>query len=137
LTELHKESVSRIRVRYAETDAMGWVYYACYYQYFEVARSDLIRSSWKSYRRIEDEDGLRLPVIESGCKYLSGARYEDEIDVHTKLTIPDGIRLHFDYTVVLSETDELLATGFTVHCFMDKDGKPKRPPKSFMEFMRT
>lgn len=137
MTELHKDSVSRIRVRYAETDAMGWVYYACYYQYFEVARSDLIRTLWKSYRRIEDEDGLRLSVIESGCKYLSGARYEDQIDVHAKLEIRDGVRLHFDYSVVLVESDELLATGFTVHCFMDNNGKPKRPPASFMEFMRT
>lgn len=137
MTELHKKSVSRIRVRYAETDAMGWVYYACYYQYFEVARSDLIRSLWKSYRRIEEEDGLRLPVVESGCRYFSGARYEDEIDVRTKLTVRDGVRLHFDYEVVLADSSDVLARGFTVHCFMDINGKPKRPPASFVEFMRS
>ncbi|MBL0062864.1 MAG: hypothetical protein IPP40_15605 [bacterium] len=74
--------LSRVRVRYAETDAMGWVYYACYLHYFEVARSELIRGIWKSYRKIE-EDGLRLPVIEAGCKYVSGAQYEDELDVET------------------------------------------------------
>ncbi len=115
---------------------MGWVYYARYLDYFEVARSDLIRNLWKSYRRIEDEDGLKLPVVESGCKYVSGARYEDELDVHTKLTV-DGVKLHFDYSVRLAATGDPIATGFTDHCFMDAAGKPKRPPKSFLEFMES
>ncbi len=116
---------------------MGWVYYACYLQYFEVARSDLIRTLWKSYRRIEDEDGLKLPVIEAGCKYASGARYEDELEIHTKLTIESGVKLHFDYEVRLAETDAQIATGFTVHCFIDSNGKPKRPPIGFMNFLKS
>lgn len=116
---------------------MGWVYYACYLQYFEVARSDLIRTLWKSYRRIEDEDGLKLPVVEAGCKYISGARYEDELDIHAKLTLDGGVRLHFDYVVRLANSDTLVASGFTVHCFIDNEGKPKRPPSSFMQFLKS
>lgn len=126
------KSLSRVRVRYAETDAMGWVYYACYYHYFEVARSELIRGLWKSYRKIEDEDGLRLPVIESGCKYISGARYEDEIDIATALHMR-GARLHFDYTVSQALSGELVATGFTEHCFATHDGRPKRAPAAFLK----
>ncbi|MBK6767191.1 MAG: acyl-CoA thioesterase [bacterium] len=124
-------AVARVRVRYAETDAMGWVYYACYYHYFEVARSEMIRGLWKSYRRIEDEDGLRLPVIESGCKYVSGARYEDELDIETELHL-QGARLRFQYTVRQALTSELVSTGFTVHCFASHDGRPKRAPSAFL-----
>ncbi|MBL0060484.1 MAG: acyl-CoA thioesterase [bacterium] len=116
---------------------MGWVYYACYLQYFEVSRSDLIRTLWKSYRRIEDEDGLKLPVVEAGCKYTSGARYEDELEIRAKLTLVGGIRLHFDYEVRSVETGGVIATGFTVHCFIDSNGKPKRPPMGFMQFLES
>lgn len=125
-------SVSRVRVRYAETDAMGWVYYACYLNYFEVARSELIREIWKSYRKIEEEDGLRLPVIEAGCKYVSGARYEDELDIETVMR-PEGARLRFEYEVKQVETSELIARGFTVHCFADHSGRPKRMPTEFLK----
>lgn len=137
MSDFSKEHTTRLRVRYAETDAMGWVYYACYLQYFEVARSDLIRTLWKSYRRIEDEDGLKLPVVEAGCKYFSGARYEDELDICSKLTLDGRIRLHFEYEVRLTETANVIATGFTVHCFIDSSGNPKRPPSSFMQFLES
>lgn len=125
------KSVTRVRVRYAETDAMGWVYYACYYHYFEVARSELIRNLWKSYRKIEDEDGLRLPVIESGCKYVAGARYEDELDIATELQMR-GARLHFDYSVRQADSGDLIAKGFTEHCFASHDGRPRRAPVEFL-----
>ena len=115
---------------------MGWVYYWRYYDYFEVARSELIRTLWKSYRRIEDEDGLKLPVVKSSCTYASGARYEDEIEIHTILTV-NGAILHFDYKVYHAITGAEIATGFTDHCFMDSTGKPQRPPTSFMEFMKS
>lgn len=131
-----KTHTSRIRVRYAETDAMGWVYYACYLHYFEVARSDLIRSLWKSYRSIEEEDDLRLPVIEAKCRYVSGARYEDELDIDTVLLL-EGIKLRFQYEVRDATSDALIAEGSTVHCFVDSKGRPKRPPDSFKQFYQS
>jgi acyl-CoA thioester hydrolase len=114
-------------VRYAETDAMGWVYYGNYYLYFESARSDLIRKVWKSYRQMEDE-GHKLPVTESYCKYHRGAKYDDEIEIHCGLSLPSPLRLRFAYTVKDCETGVTLAVGHTQHCFVDENGKPIRIP---------
>jgi acyl-CoA thioester hydrolase len=122
------EHVTRLRVRYGETDAMGWVYYANYLLYFEAGRSDLIRRVWKSYRQMEDE-GLKLPVTEAHCKYLRGARYDDEIDVHTRLSLPSAFRIRFDYEVKAVDSGETLAVGNTLHCFVDNAGKPIRIPR--------
>jgi acyl-CoA thioester hydrolase len=119
-------SVSRLRVRYGETDAMGWVYYANYYLFFEVARSDLIRKLWKSYRQMEDE-GLKLPVTESYCKYLKGARYDDEIDVYCRISFPSPFRMRFDYEIK-SIDEATLVIGYTQHCFVDELGRPIKIP---------
>ncbi|RQV95429.1 acyl-CoA thioesterase [bacterium] len=121
-------SVSRIRVRYGETDAMGWVYYGNYYLYFEVGRSDLIRSIWKSYRTMEEE-GRRLPVTESHCKYIKGVQYEDEIEVHTRISFLSVYRMRFDYEIKTVARGETAAVGYTLHCFVDEDGKPIRIPE--------
>jgi acyl-CoA thioester hydrolase len=119
-------SVSRIRVRYGETDAMGWVYYANYYLYFEVARADLIRKLWKSYRQMEDE-GLKLPVTESACKYIRGAKYDDEIDVFCRISFPSPFRMRFDYEIK-SADKATIVIGHTQHCFVDDSGRPIRIP---------
>lgn len=120
--------VSRIRVRYGETDAMGWVYYGNYYLYFEVGRSDLIRSIWKSYRLME-EDGLKLPVTESYCKYIRGVQYEDEIEIHTRVSFPSVMRMRFDYEIRSITKNETAAIGYTMHCFVDENGKPIKIPE--------
>ncbi|MCB9366574.1 MAG: acyl-CoA thioesterase [Calditrichaeota bacterium] len=134
----HSDRVLRsscvVRVRYAETDAMGWVYYACYFQYFEVARSELIREHWKSYRAIEEEDGLRLPVVEARCNYVSGARYEDELQLLTTMRV-HGARLRFTYNVTLLGSEAKVADGLTVHCFASHDGKPRRVPLNFIRLL--
>jgi acyl-CoA thioester hydrolase len=123
-----REDCATVRVRYAETDAMGWVYYANYFHYFEVARAELMRRAWKSYRELEDE-GVMLPVVESHCRYVRGARYDDELRIRTRLTIPSGARLRFDYRVLRGQDQELLAEGYTVHCFVSPDGKPRPVPR--------
>ncbi len=130
-------SVSRVRVRYAETDAMGWVYYACYLQYFEVARSDLIRVLWKSYRRIEDEDGLKLPVVEAGCKYISGARYEDELDICAKLTLDGGIRLHLNTKFAWLKPALLSREVSLSIASLITAANPSAPAESFMQFLKS
>ena len=119
------EDRTTIRVRYAETDAMGWVYYATYLCYFEVGRTELIRRVWRPYRQIEEE-GLRLPVVEAHCRYVHGARYDDEIEIHTHMTMPSAFRLRFDYR--LARADQHIAEGFTVHCFVNANGKPVKIP---------
>jgi len=121
------DGVTTLRVRYGETDAMGWVYYGTYFLYFEVGRTELIRAAWKSYREIEDT-GLRLPVVEASCRYLRGAKYDDLLEIRSRMTLPSAYRVRFDYAVHRQQDAELLAEGFTEHCFVSTTGSPVKIP---------
>ena len=118
---------SRIRVRYAETDKMGVVYYANYLVWFEVGRTDLLRGSGWSYREMEVE-GFSLPVIEAQCSYRQSARYDDDLDIRTTGTLLSRVRVRFNYEVVRAADDAVLAQGYTVHASLDQDGRPRRLP---------
>jgi acyl-CoA thioester hydrolase len=120
-------SVSRLRVRYADTDQMGIVYHANYFIWFEVGRTDLLRSAGWTYREMEAE-GLSLPVIEAHCDYKQPARYDDELDVRTTGELMSPVRVAFSYEVVRPADGELLATGRTVHATLDRTGRPSRLP---------
>jgi acyl-CoA thioester hydrolase len=120
-------SISRIRVRYAETDKMGIVYYANYFVWFEIGRTDLLRESGWTYRDMET-DGFSLPVIEAACKYRQPARYDDELDVRTAGALLSPVRVRFDYEVVRSSDAAILAEGHTVHASLDRSGRPRRFP---------
>jgi acyl-CoA thioester hydrolase len=121
------DGLTTLRVRYGETDAMGWVYYGTYYLYFEVGRTELIRSVWRSYRELE-ESGLRLPVVESGCRYHKGAKYDDLLAIRSRMTLPSAFRIRFDYAILRQASDELIAEGFTEHCFVSESGRPVKIP---------
>lgn len=125
-------SVSRLRVRYAETDKMGVVYYANYLVWFEVGRADLLRSLGWSYREMETA-GISLPVIEAHCHYLRPARYDDEIDVKTEGRMLSPVRMQFEYQVVKSQDGAIAAEGKTVHAALDASGKPCRLPARVRE----
>lgn len=125
-------SVSRLRVRYAETDKMGIVYYANYLVWFEVARADLLRSLGWSYRDMELA-GVSLPVIEAHCTYLRPARYDDEIDVKTEGRMLSPVRMEFEYQIVKSDDGTVAAEGKTVHAALDASGKPCRLPARVRE----
>lgn len=120
-------STSRIRVRYAETDKMGVVYYANYLVWFEIGRTDWLRETGWTYRDMEDE-GLGLPVIEAHCEYKQGARYDDEIEIHTRGYVISPVRLGFDYEIMRRADQAVLATGKTVHVTVDRSGRPVRLP---------
>jgi acyl-CoA thioester hydrolase len=120
-------STSRIRVRYAETDQMGVVYYSNYFVWFEVARTDLLRESGWNYRDMEG-DGFSLPVIEARCAYLQSAKYDDEIEVRTGGEMLSPVRVQFNYEIVRASDGATLATGSTVHATLDRTGKPCRLP---------
>jgi len=128
------ESTSRIRVRYAETDAMGVVYYANYLLWFEVGRTDLLRGAGWSYREME-ADGYMLPVLEAHCEYRQPARYDDELDVKTTGALVSPVRVKFVYDVVRLADDVQLATGFTVHASIDRGGRPCRLPDRVRELL--
>jgi acyl-CoA thioester hydrolase len=120
-------SETTVRVRYAETDRMGVVYYANYLVWFEVARADLLRSLGWTYREME-EDGVVLPVIEAHCDYRRPARYDDEVRVRTEGRVTSPVRMEFDYELRVNGQDELAATGRTVHAALGRDGRPCRLP---------
>jgi acyl-CoA thioester hydrolase len=120
-------SVSRIRVRYAETDNMGVVYYANYFVWFEVGRTDLLRTTGWSYREME-ADGFALPVIDARCAFRESAKYDDDIEVRTTGTMLSPVRVQFTYEVVRSSDAVILATGSTEHATLDRAGRPCRLP---------
>ncbi len=120
-------SVSTVRVRYAETDKMGVAYYANYFVWFEVARTDLLRTMGWSYREME-QAGVSLPVIEAHCAYLRPARYDDELDVKTEGRMLSPVRMEFIYEVVHREGQVTAASGRTVHAALDRAGRPCRLP---------
>jgi acyl-CoA thioester hydrolase len=122
------QSHSRIRVRYAETDKMGVVYYANYLVWFEVGRTDLLRESGWNYREMETE-GFSLPVIEVQCAYRESAKYDDEIEVRTTGAMVSPVRVQFTYEVVRVADAATLATGNTVHATLDRNGRPCRLPE--------
>jgi acyl-CoA thioester hydrolase len=120
-------SISSLRVRYAETDTMGVVYYANYLVWFEVGRTDLLRQTGWSYREMEQE-GFALPVIEAHCEYAQPARYDDQLEVRTTGAILSPVRLRFDYEVARVPDGARLAFGHTVHASLDRSGRPCRLP---------
>jgi acyl-CoA thioester hydrolase len=121
-------SFSRLRVRYAETDKMGVVYYANYFVWFEVGRTDLLRSAGWSYREMELE-GFALPVIDARCTYRESAKYDDDIEIRTIGELLSPVRLQFNYDVVRMADEAALASGLTVHASLDRTGRPCRLPE--------
>src|SRR5271157_691156 len=119
------QSRVNVTVRYAETDMMGIVYHANYLPWFEVGRTTLLKEMGVSYRKLEEE-GFRLPVLEVAAKFLRPAVYDDTVEITATLRERPLLRIRIDYEV--RRGDELLATGNTLHAFVDREGRPVRPP---------
>jgi acyl-CoA thioester hydrolase len=125
-------SATSVRVRYAETDQMGVVYYANYLVWFEVARTDLLRTLGWTYREME-ATGVYLPVIEAHCEYRLAARYDDDLTVRTEGRLASRVRVEFSYEIVLQGSSQLAAVGRTVHVATDAGGRPRRLPERVVE----
>ena len=123
---------SQIEVRYAETDMMGVVYHGSYLPWLEVARTALLAAEGLPYRELE-RDGFFLPVIEVNLRYLRPARYADLVTVHAIIREKPALRMRIDYELFRGE--EKLAEGHTLHVFIDKAGRPVRPPAAFATLM--
>jgi len=115
-----------LRVRYGDTDQMGFAYYANYLRWFEIGRAEMLRTLGLSYRAVE-ESGLSLPVLEAWCRYREPARYDDAIAVETGIAGLGRASVRFGYRIVRADTPAPLAIGSTEHCFMTRTGKPARP----------
>lgn len=126
----------QIRVRYAETDQMGYVYYGNYATFYEVARTEMLRQTGMSYKELE-EMGIMMPVLEMHTKYIQPARYDELITIRTTIREKPSVRITFEYEI-FNEAGTLLNTGNTQLVFVDmKRNKPCRPPQVFMEKMAT
>ncbi|OGF09371.1 MAG: hypothetical protein A2W00_14790 [Candidatus Eisenbacteria bacterium RBG_16_71_46] len=126
----------RFRVRYADTDQMGFAYYGHFLRWFEVGRAEMLRHLGRSYREVE-ERGIRLPVVEARCHYHRPARYDDLLAVETGVAALGRASVRFAYRVVREETGEIIASGSTAHCFADRDGRPTRPPADLATLLRS
>ncbi len=124
------------RVRYGETDKMGYLYYGNYAQYYEIGRVEMLRSVGLTYRDMEDEHAVLMPVVEMKVKYFWPAYYDDLITIRTKLLeMPDRfITFHVD---LINETGKIINRGIVKLCFVDsKTGKTVRTPDYLLEKFR-
>jgi acyl-CoA thioester hydrolase len=125
---------TKLRVRYGETDQMGYCYYGNYAQYFEVGRVEALRALGMSYRKLE-EDGIMLPVSTFNVKYLAPAFYDDELLIVTTISEINGPRIYFQYEI-FNETGTKISNAETMLVFVDKQSmKPITAPPSFLNLI--
>ena len=123
------------RVIYGDTDNMGYVYYANYLRWFEIGRTELFRAWGVTYREIEAQ-GIFLPVSEAHCKYLQPVGYDDRLIIETRLDLSIKAGMKFDYRILDESSEAPIATGFTRHPCVDKNGRVGRPPKFIRNLVR-
>ena len=128
------QSKTTLRVRYSETDQMGYVYYGNYPQYLEIGRVDALKSVGVSYRSME-ESGFGLPVKELIIKYHNAALYDDELIIATTVNHMPTNKIVFDYEI--KRGDDLIVTAQTTLFFINKEKRACRPPQSFIEQMKA
>ena len=132
---------TEVRVRYAETDQMGVVYYANYLVWFEIGRVELLRALGFSYKQLEAEHGCILPVIEATCRYRASARYDDQIMIESRPALLRGSILKFAYRIFRKaaegEEPTLLAEGETVHVVCDSQMQKKHLPPQYAAVLRA
>jgi acyl-CoA thioester hydrolase len=128
MTLAGKAHTTEIKVRYAETDKMGIVYYANYLVWFEVGRTEYLLKQGLDYVDVEKE-GLYMAVVEARCVYKSPARYGDTLTVETWPQKVKNSSLEFGYRIVRAKDRKLLAEGMTAHVLIDKDIRPRKIPE--------
>ncbi|MEE2876607.1 MAG: acyl-CoA thioesterase [Candidatus Neomarinimicrobiota bacterium] len=126
----------QVRVIYGHTDMMGRVYYGRYFEYFESARAHFLRELGLPYGEIE-KSGIYIPVIESHCEYIQGATYDDLLKVRTMIRDVPKSRMKIEYDVLISGEETLVATGHTVHTFMNRRGSAVRPPRTLLALLNS
>ncbi len=125
-----------IRVRYADTDKMQFVYNGKYLEYFEVGRTELLRSCGLAYSEVENH-GYQLPLLEAGLKYHSPGKYDDILLIEASVKELYSAKVNIEYKITKEGTGELIAEGFTTHIFIRTDTKKAvRPPKVYMDALK-
>ena len=127
---------TQVRVRYPEVDRMGVAHHSHYPVWFEIGRTELMRGLGVPYAALEAEK-LFMPVIEIGVRYRAPVRYDDEIEVLTRVVEVTGARVRFGYEIIGAREGEPLATGFTVHAAVGEQGRPLRFPPRLRRLLET
>ena len=127
---------TEVRVRYAETDQMGLVYYANYLVWFEVGRAEFCRQRGFAYRDFEQENDAYLAVAEAQCRYHTPARYDDLLLIRTRVEQFRKRTVRFAYEVVRKDPHTVLATGSTLHVVLDSQGRPKSFPAAYRDYFQ-
>lgn len=134
-------TITRQRVRYAETDQMGIVYYANYLVWFEIGRVEVLRTLGLTYHELETQHKLILPVVEATCRYRAPARYDDEILIEARPSLLRGSVLKFAYRILRpafdGEEPRLLAEGETVHVVCDENLKRTALPEEYAKALKS
>ena len=127
---------TKIRVRYADTDQMGYMYYGNYAEFYEVGRVEMLRSLGLTYKSME-ESGIIMPVTELKCKYIKPAFYDEEITVKVIMETMPSVRIHFRYELS-NEKDELINLGETTLVFIrQENNRPCYPPDDFLNKLKV
>ena len=124
------------RVIYGDTDNMGVAYYANYLRWFEIGRTELLRAWGMPYRQIESQ-GLLLPVAEAQCRYLLPAKYDQLLVIEAMLDTPYQGGLRITYRILSEDEQQLHATGYTRHAFVNPQGRVIRPPQFMRELINN
>lgn len=122
---------TRFRVRYAETDQMGVVYYSNYFIWMELGRAEYCRAIGVRYKDMERDDGILLAVVDAHCRYLYPARYDEEIAVKTWVSAANRRQVEFSYEIRDPVAGRMLATGETRHIFLGPEMKPLKLPEKY------
>lgn len=123
-----------VRVRYAETDQMGVVYYANFFVWFEVARVELMRDLGFSYKQMEIEDDSFVVVARASCTYKQPAKFDDVLRIRTTVSESRKRTIAFAYEVFNDSAESLIATGETLHVICDSKGRPKSLPEKYRKY---
>ncbi|ASU33967.1 acyl-CoA thioesterase [Mucilaginibacter xinganensis] len=130
------EHSTKLRVRYGETDQMGYMYYGNYAEFYEVGRVEMLRSMGLTYSGME-ASGVMMPVIELNCKYLKPALYDEEITIKVIMNEMPRIKIHFRYEL-FNEKQELINIGETTLVFINmKTNRPCLAPQDFRDKLKT
>ncbi len=128
------ENLTKIRVIYADTDAMGIVYHTNYIKWFEVGRNELMRHLGISYSEME-ASGFSLPLTKVSCHYLLPAKYDDVLTIETKIDYIKRASMKFISQIWDKKKESLLVEGYTVHACVNKEGKIRRIPPQILELL--
>ncbi len=124
------------RVIYADTDAAGVVYYGNYFRFFEIGRTEFLRElTGISYKEIEN-GGILLPVTESYCRYKASARYDDLLEISTSIVKLSKVSISFAHEIRNLKNGQLLATGYTRHASINRQGKISALPSFVLDKLK-